>query len=119
MEYTKGPWSACHNGECSCKAIWCNDHPIAEVTAGKWGDDYPSIRLVGESSLDLKAEAYMEQMTYGEVPEEEAQANANLIAAAPLGDELATAVLDSIFDDFDGFLELKEIARKFKAKANI
>jgi hypothetical protein len=53
------------------------------VIAGKWGDDYCSIRLVGESSLDLKAEAYMEQITYGEIPEKEAIANANLISAAP------------------------------------
>ena len=49
----------------------------------KWGDDYPAIRLVGSSSLDMKAEAFMEQITYGEVNEETATANARLIAAAP------------------------------------
>jgi len=83
MKYTKGPWHACQNGECSCKRVWCDDNPVAEVIAGKWGDDYCSIRIVGESSLDLKAEAYMEQITYGEIPEKEAIANANLISAAP------------------------------------
>ena len=60
IEHTPLPWRACNDGECSCLQIWCKDHPIAEVISGDWGDDYPSIRLVGESSLDLKAEAYLE-----------------------------------------------------------
>jgi len=59
------------------------DHPVAKVISGKWGDDYPAVRLVGTSSLDEKAEAYMDQITYGEIPKEEAKANARLIAAAP------------------------------------
>lgn len=87
-KHTPGPWSVCGNGECSCKTIMCADHPIAVVTHGEWGDDYPAIRLVGTSSLDQKAEAYMEQITYGEIGEELARANALLIAAAP--DLLAT-----------------------------
>ncbi len=76
-----GPWGACHNGECKCKSVSNDNHPVASVTAGKWGDDYPSIRLTGPS-LDLKAEAFMDQITYGEVAEEQAKANARLIAAS-------------------------------------
>jgi hypothetical protein len=83
MKHTPGPWSACHNGECQCKTVMGNDYPVATITSGNWGDDYPSIRLVGDSSLELKAEAYMEQITYGKVSEETAVANARLIAASP------------------------------------
>ena len=75
-------WSACNDGKCSCKQIWAPDYPIATVEAGKWGDDYCSIRLVGETSLDLKAEAYMEQITYGEISEKLAVKNIRLIVAA-------------------------------------
>ena len=82
IEHTPLPWRACNDGECSCLQIWCKDHPIAEVISGDWGDDYPSIRLVGESSLDLKAEAYMEQCTYGHIPEEVAKANIQFIIKA-------------------------------------
>ncbi len=53
----------------------------------------------------------------GAEDENESIANAHLIAASPIGDELATAVLDASFDDYDDFLELKEIAKRFKAKA--
>jgi len=83
MSISKGPWHACHNGECSCKQIWCDDYPVAHVTSGEWGDEYPSIRLIGDSSLELKAEPYMKQITYGKVGEETARDNARLIAAAP------------------------------------
>jgi hypothetical protein len=38
--------------------------------------------LIG-GSLNRKAEAYMEQAGYGNIPEEVARANARLIAAAP------------------------------------
>jgi hypothetical protein len=82
MAHTPGPWSACNNGKCKCKQIFGNDHPVAQVISGKWGDDYPSIKIVG-SGLDAKAEAYMEQITYGEIMEETAEANARLIATAP------------------------------------
>jgi len=76
MTHTPGPWKIL------ASQIWCADYPVAEVTRGKWGDDYPSIRLVGPSLLQ-KAEPYMDQIEYGEVPKEIARANANLIAAAP------------------------------------
>lgn len=82
--HTPGPWHFCGNerGGCSCSTVLCADYPVAKVTLGAWGDDYPSIRLVG-GSLELKAEAFMEQITYGEVSKETAVANARLIAAAP------------------------------------
>lgn len=87
------PWSACHNGECKCSQVWTkDDHPVAIVTRGEWGDDYPSIRLTG-GSLELKAEAYMEQITYGTVSNDTATANAKFIAAAP---EIVKQLLDRI-----------------------
>jgi len=82
LKHTPLPWQACNDGKCSCKQIWCSDYPIAVVNSGDWGDDYPSIRIVGDSSLDLKAEAYMEQCTYGHIPEEEAEANIQFIVKA-------------------------------------
>lgn len=82
IKFSSGPWHACGKGDCCCKQVWCNDHPVAEVTSGEWGDNFPSIRLVGPS-LDLKAEAFMDQITYGEISEATATANARLIAMAP------------------------------------
>jgi hypothetical protein len=82
MNYSKGPWHACHDGKCPCKTVWSNDHPVAEIVHGKWGDDFPNIRLVGPC-LDLKAEAFEDQITYGEVDEKEAEVNARLISEAP------------------------------------
>lgn len=70
----------------------CNDYPVAQVTNGDWGDDYPSIRLVG-GSLDRKAEAYMEQITYGHVSEPTARANWRLISAAP---DLYAALVEAL-----------------------
>ena len=115
MEYTKGPWRACRNGECSCKQVWCANNPVAEVVAGKWGDDYCSIRIVGETSLDLKAEAYMEQVTYGEIPEKEAIANAHLIAAAP---DMYEALKAAWNEDIDTSLAVHQQIAEALAKAN-
>ena len=61
-EHTPGPWTACLNGTCRCKMVWCADYPVATVTSGEWGDP-------GE--------------TYGSVNEDTAVANARLIAASP------------------------------------
>lgn len=79
---TRGPWHSCADDGCKCPMVLCDDYPVAEVVKGKWGDDYPSVRLIG-NSLELKAEAYMEQITYGEVPEAEALANRAFIREAP------------------------------------
>jgi len=81
-KFTKGPWSACNDGKCDCNQISGNGCHIAKVTMGEWGDDYPSIRLIG-GALDRKAEAYMERIPCGYIDKEEAKANLHLIAAAP------------------------------------
>lgn len=86
--FTAGPWSVCgaDRGVCQCVTILSKHHPIATAVSGAWGDNYPSLRFVedsGEGSIGAKIEAYMEQITYGEVPEAVAKANARLIAAAP------------------------------------
>jgi hypothetical protein len=85
--WTAGPWSVCvsdgdDGGAHFCGCVSGADHPVATVTNGEWGDDYPTIRLEG-GSLDRKAVAVMEQITYGTVPRNMALANARLIAAAP------------------------------------
>ena len=82
MKHTAGPWHACGNGKCICKQVWSSDYPVAKAECGKWGDDYVSIRLTGEN-LQLKAEPFMDQITYGEISEDVAEANARLIAACP------------------------------------
>lgn len=74
-EATKGDWRACQNGECTCMRLSGKDHPIAKFDSGSWGDSYPAIRLVGDSSFDMKAEAYIEKMPYGDIPAEQAKAN--------------------------------------------
>jgi hypothetical protein len=61
--------------------IWCDDYPVAVVESGKWGDRFPSIRLVG-GSLSVKAEPYMDMIEYGKIPQEEAEANAAFIVQA-------------------------------------
>ncbi len=79
---TEGRWRACGKGDCSCGLITSKDYPIAEIVNGKWGDDYPALRYAKDStSLNMKVEAYMEQITYGEVPKELVSANAKYIAA--------------------------------------
>ena len=82
-QHTPGPWHTCRDAKCSCFTVMADDHPIAEVTHGAWGDEYPAVRLVGDSSFDLKAEAYIERIEYGSVDEAVARANWRLIAAAP------------------------------------
>lgn len=96
--HTPGPWHTCNKAECSCFTVMSDHHPVAQVTHGDWGDDFPAIRLVGRSSLDQKAEAYMEQFTYGSVGEDRARANWRLIAAAP-----------DLLDALKGLLDFVEI----------
>lgn len=84
VKHTPGPWHLCGGNEkpCKCLSISADGHPIANVISGEWGDEYPSIKLEGDS-LHLKAVAYTERIAYGTITEEEAIANAQLIAAAP------------------------------------
>ena len=81
-KHTPGPWHTCGNGECTCGVVMADSHPVCNVVSGDWGDDFPSLRIVG-GSLDARAEAYMEQITYGHIDREISKANARLIAAAP------------------------------------
>ncbi len=37
MTRTPGPWRVCNDGDCKCKVVWCDDHPIAEVVHGEVG----------------------------------------------------------------------------------
>lgn len=87
---TPGPWRECgrDRGGCVCGIIWstAHDHPVAAVTSGPWGDEYPSLRFAegGEGTVTpSKVEAYIERIEYGSVDASEAKANARLIAAAP------------------------------------
>lgn len=91
-KFTKGPWRSCNDGDCSCMVIWGGEatedndgtHPVARVESETWGDSYPAIRNVdGGGMSGTKAEAYLEHIVYGTIPEEMAKANAKLIAAAP------------------------------------
>ena len=90
-------WSLCgqERGGCVCMQIHGKDAPVAVVTSGKWGDDYPSIRLEGES-LFPTAVPYMAQITYGEITEEEAKANAALIVEAVNGHDTLKAEVKSL-----------------------
>jgi len=87
-EHSKGPWRSCHDGKCKCGQIWsiAEDHPVAKVERGEWGDTFPSIRFVDgkrPGSINPQVEAYTEMMSYGSVHEDVAEANAKLIAASP------------------------------------
>jgi len=83
---TQGEWEACgsERGGCKCGNVWSKDAdaPVLNTVIGKWGDDYPALRFTEDStSLRNLIEPYMEQITYGEVPEELGKANALFIAA--------------------------------------
>lgn len=80
--HTASPWTVCGDGNCPCKTVCAADQPVAKIIVGEWDDEFPSIRLVG-TALERTAEAYIERFIYGSVSEEEAHANALLIAAAP------------------------------------
>ena len=82
-KHTPGPWHACRNGKCSCKAVWSDDHPIAKIESGEWGDEYAAIRFSDKGLTGTHAEAYMKCIAYGSIHEDVAEANVRLIAAAP------------------------------------
>jgi hypothetical protein len=90
MEHTKLPWKYCGQERekpevCGCMQIWSkpDDHPVAKVECGKWGDEYPSIRFTKDScSLLPKIEPYMDIIEYGFINQETAKANAAFIVLA-------------------------------------
>ena len=80
-KFSKGGWSACQDGKCSCKGVWADDYPVADVAHGEWGDTYPAVRVVGNGIM-RQYEAIIEKIPYGFIPEEVAVANAQVIAKA-------------------------------------
>jgi hypothetical protein len=90
-----GPWTACGNdrGGCSCGFVFSKpaDTPVAKVTIGAWGDQWPEVRQVeGKNPRrwghppdppSVILEAYMARSDYGEIPEKTGKANAAFIAA--------------------------------------
>ncbi len=117
MSHTPGPWTVCNKGDCTCKVVWCSEHPIAEVVHGPWGDRYPALRLIGDS-LDIKAEPFIDMIEYGAVDEDTAKDNALLIASAPdLLEALELAVATSYEagmsgEDDEGWLSVARAAIK-------
>lgn len=91
-KHTPKPWHMCNNGKCKCMTINGDDHPIATVESGEWGDRYSALRIVGneDGHLNLKSigalavEAYSELISYGTIDPEVAQANLRLMHASPV-----------------------------------
>jgi len=81
-EATPGPWENCghERGGCGCGAVWSipADSPVATVTLGEWGDEWPVI----DKDADGNPIAIMRKSSYGEVPPALGKANAAYIAAA-------------------------------------
>jgi len=73
------PWRACSCGKCG--QISNETDCIAIATRGNWGDNYPDIRRIS-GSIEGKFEVFMNQITYGNIPPETGNANANYIAEA-------------------------------------
>lgn len=119
--FTPGPWTACGNGACPCKQVWSADadYPVVTVNSGKWGDKFPAIRLCEDpGTIGGKAEAYMEEIVYGEIPEDTAKANAVLIAAAPeLYEALSKVVADYELLLGDGITSASAPLQLVKARA--
>lgn len=80
-KHTPGPWHLCNNGLCSCFTVMSNDHPVAEITHGEWGDTWPELRAKPGSNVG-ELEAYIAESIYGSVPDDVARANWRLIVAA-------------------------------------
>jgi hypothetical protein len=88
---------------------------IATVTRGDWGDTWPSLKIEGDS-FSQRAVPFIDKITYGHIPDDQATANANLIAAAPeLLEQLERVV--EWFDDRSDYLDVSPI-RSAIAKAH-
>lgn len=91
--HTPTPWSLCgeERGVCSCLQIWTTEHPIATVTGGKWGDEWPRLRLEGH------AVPYMDMCEYGEISMDLAKANAlHIVRCVNSHDALVEALRDAL-----------------------
>lgn len=73
------PWRACSCGKCG--QISNETDCVATATQGNWGDNYPDIRRIS-GSIEGKFEVFMNQITYGHIPPEIGNVNANYIAEA-------------------------------------
>jgi len=100
-KHTALPWILGHDGT----DIGCPSHPICDLTRGEWGDYFPSIRLVGETSLDIKAEAFMDGLPYGCVPVEESKANAEFIVRACNSHYELLEALEDLANDCEGWVD--------------
>lgn len=114
MKHSRGPWRACRKGNCQCGQIWSeiDDHPVAVVESGKWGDRFPSLKIEG-GSLERKVVPFMDLFEYGEIDPETAHANARLIAVAPEMLDALCAIMN-----IDSYEERKKIVDSIIAKIN-
>lgn len=118
MKHTKGPWMICGMNKssvkfdicktltpetekrfCGCGMIWCDDYPIAIVTVGDWGDEYPAIKVENPGAIAEPAVPYIEKLVYGTIPIELALANALLISKSPNMKKLLERAVESRIDD--------------------
>lgn len=83
---SRGPWRACHDGECRCKLIWSEieDFSLAQILYGAVGDDIPVIR---------DGKPAIEKFAYWNIPEEVGIANAQFIIALR---NAASALFDEV-----------------------
>jgi hypothetical protein len=102
---TPGPWMPMNEtGD-----VWCADHPVAETVRGEWGDSFPSLRVVGGheiGSVSARAvEAYMQTIAYGNVPEGQSLANAELIARLnPATVKVVLEALEGAVSNIEGIM---------------
>lgn len=128
MEHSRTPWRGCNEGNCLCCQIWSepDDHPVAKIECGDWGDEYPTLKLKGPS-LDVKAVSVMDKIVYGSIDPEVAKANVKFIVkACNSHDELLEALKNAMswidnwspaFTEEEEWSDDEEIIRAAIAKA--
>lgn len=125
VKHSNTPWSLCGSdrGVCSCLQIWSkpDDHPIAVVESGEWGDKYSELKLLeGTGSIEGKYQIVDAIIPYGKIDEEVAKANAQFIVrAVNAHEELLQACKTLIDPKSHGtlFRYAVELAEKAIAKA--